>query len=108
MQVNPSETWLSDECDGTAFFPQEDGSFNLSSLKISLYTTLVVEGLALSVTMLPRLWPLAGPLASAPLIPWPPLVAVASTALGSIFIAEATPVLGSWFTGVDLGGLSDE
>ena len=43
MQVNPSETWLKDDCDGTAYFPEtEDGRFNLQS--IPPYVTLVVEG----------------------------------------------------------------
>ena len=37
------------------------------------------------------MWPVAGPLACVPVIPWPPLVAVASTTLGSILLAEALP-----------------
>ena len=37
------ETWLKDECDGTANFPEmEDGRFNLQN--IQPYTTLIVEG----------------------------------------------------------------
>jgi len=35
--------WLRDECDGTAYFPQE-GHFQLHSDSISTYTTLIVEG----------------------------------------------------------------
>ena len=54
MQVNPSETWLRDDCDGAAFFPQENGNFNLGSLGVSAYATLVVEGPALSASTLPR------------------------------------------------------
>ena len=41
--MEPSETWLRDECDGTAYFPQ-DGNFNLQTQAISEFTTLVVEG----------------------------------------------------------------
>ena len=48
LQVNPCETWLRDDCDGTAFFPQDDGSFDFDSLGVSAYTTLVVEGPALA------------------------------------------------------------
>ena len=54
MQVNPSETWLRDDCDGAAFFPQENGNLNLGSLGVSAYATLVVEGPALSASTLPR------------------------------------------------------
>lgn len=44
MQVDPSEAWLNDECDGTAYFPQEGGNFNLHTLGLGLYVTLIVEG----------------------------------------------------------------
>ena len=44
MQVDPSEAWLNDECDGTAYFPQEGGNFNLRTLGLGLYVTLIVEG----------------------------------------------------------------
>ena len=42
-QVDPSEAWLQDECDGTAHFPQEGGQFNLHSLGLAPYATLIVE-----------------------------------------------------------------
>lgn len=44
FQVNPSEVWLRDEIDETAYFPQQDGSFNLLGAGISSYTHLIVEG----------------------------------------------------------------
>ena len=34
--------WLRDECDGTVYFPEPDGDFDLHSLPE--YATLVVEG----------------------------------------------------------------
>ncbi len=74
MQVNPSETWLRDDCDGTAFFPLDDGNFNLSSLGVSSYATLVVEGPALSASVLPR---------SSILPRQPPSVTVSSTPTSS-------------------------
>ena len=43
LQVDPSEAWLRDNCDNTAYFPQ-DGNFNLQTHGLSEYTTLVVEG----------------------------------------------------------------
>jgi len=47
LQVNPSETWLKDDCDGTAYFPEiKDGHF--VSQNIPPYITLVVEGPTLS------------------------------------------------------------
>ena len=45
--MEPSETWLKDDCDGTAYFPQ-NGHFNLHTQSISEFTTLVVEGLSLT------------------------------------------------------------
>ena len=54
MQVNPSEVWLRDDCDGTAFFPQENGNFNLSSQGISPFAALVVEGPPMLASPLPR------------------------------------------------------
>lgn len=47
LQVEPSETWLRDDCDGKAYFPQ-DGNFNLQTQAISEFTTLVVEGPSLN------------------------------------------------------------
>ena len=38
-QVDPSEAWLQDECDGTAYFPQEGRQFNLHSLGLAPYAT---------------------------------------------------------------------
>ena len=44
-QVNPSETWLRDECDGSVYFPEQDGQFSdLRDSNITPYSTLVVEG----------------------------------------------------------------
>ena len=43
LQVDPSGAWLRDNCDNTAYFPQ-DGNFNLQTHGLSKYTTLVVEG----------------------------------------------------------------
>ena len=40
--MDPSETWLKEECNGLAFFPNENGHFSLQ--KITPYTTLLVEG----------------------------------------------------------------
>ena len=42
-QVDPSEVWLCDECDGTAYFPQ-DGHFNLHGANLSTFQLLIVEG----------------------------------------------------------------
>ena len=42
MQVNPSDVWLRDECDGSVCLPEQNGDFNLD--QIGPYTTLVVEG----------------------------------------------------------------
>lgn len=44
MQVDPSEFYLKDEIDGTTYFPQEDGSFNLLEEGLTLYANLLVEG----------------------------------------------------------------
>ena len=41
LQVDPAEVWLRDDCDGTAYFPQE-GHFHLHSMPT--YSMLVVEG----------------------------------------------------------------
>ena len=50
-QVDPSEAWLQDECDGTAYFPQEGGQFNLHSLGLAPYATLIVEGPEITASM---------------------------------------------------------
>ena len=42
MQVDPAEVWLQDDCDSTAYFPQE-GHFDLHTLGLP-YVTLNVEG----------------------------------------------------------------
>ena len=42
--MHPSETWLRDECDGSVYFPDPDGQFNLEDNRITPYSTLVVEG----------------------------------------------------------------
>ena len=44
FQVCPSEAWLRDEIDGTAHFPQPDGSFDLLGAGVSQYAHLMVEG----------------------------------------------------------------
>lgn len=46
MQVNPSDAWLRDECDGTVYLPEQNGDFKLD--QIGPYTALVVEGPTLS------------------------------------------------------------
>jgi len=43
LQVDPSEVWLREECDRTAYFPQE-GHFQLHSDSLSTHTMLIVEG----------------------------------------------------------------
>ena len=42
--MNPSEVWLRDEIDGAAYFPLQNGNFDLLSQGASRYATLVVEG----------------------------------------------------------------
>ena len=42
--MNPSEVWLRDEIDGAAYFPLQNGNFDLSSQGVSRYATLIVEG----------------------------------------------------------------
>ena len=44
LQVHPTETWLRDECDGSVYFPDQDGQFNLQDTTLTPYSTLVVEG----------------------------------------------------------------
>lgn len=44
LQVHPSETWLRDECDGSVYFPDPEGNFNLEDNRITPCSTLVVEG----------------------------------------------------------------
>ena len=44
LQVHPLETWLRDECDGSVYFPDQDGQFNLEDSDLTPYSTLVVEG----------------------------------------------------------------
>ena len=43
-QVDPSLAWLRDDCEDTAYFPQQDGNFNLESQALSPFCTLIVEG----------------------------------------------------------------
>ena len=43
LQVDSSNVWLRDGMDGTAYFPEEDGSFFLQG--IDTFTSLDVEGL---------------------------------------------------------------
>ena len=42
--MHPSETWLRDECNGSVYFPDPDGQFNLEDNRMTPYSTLVVEG----------------------------------------------------------------
>ena len=51
FQVNPSETYLRDEIDGTTYFPLQDGSFNLLEEGVMPYATLLVEGRSLDATV---------------------------------------------------------
>lgn len=51
MQVEPSDAWLQGECDGTAYFPQEGGSFNLHNFGLGSYAVFIVEGLDISATV---------------------------------------------------------
>lgn len=44
FQVSPSEAWLRDEIDDTAYFPQQDESFDLLGAGVTQYTHLIVEG----------------------------------------------------------------
>ena len=44
LLVNLLETWLRDDCDGSLYFPDQDGHFNLEANSIAPYSTLVVEG----------------------------------------------------------------
>lgn len=54
MQVDPSEAWLQDECEGTAYFPQEGGQFNLHTLGLAPYATLIVEGPEVAAAVAPQ------------------------------------------------------
>ena len=42
--MHPLETWLRDECDGSVYFPDQGGQFNLQDSDVGPYSTLVVEG----------------------------------------------------------------
>ena len=42
--MNPAESWLKDELDGTVYFPMPNGNFDLREQRISPYATLTVEG----------------------------------------------------------------
>lgn len=44
VQVNPSEVWLRDEIDGTAYFPLQDENLDLQSQGVLHYATLIVVG----------------------------------------------------------------
>jgi len=52
--VNPTEAWLRDEVDGTAYFPQADGNFHLEEARLPPYATLMVEGSIMPRSNLPR------------------------------------------------------
>ena len=42
MKVDPANVWLRDGVDGTAYFPEQDGTLNLDA--IDRFTSLEVEG----------------------------------------------------------------
>ena len=44
QQVNPEEVWLRDMDNGTAYFPAEDGCFNLKDSGVKYFQDLIVEG----------------------------------------------------------------
>ena len=44
QQVDPEEVWLRDMDNGTAYFPSEDGSFNLKDSGVKYFQDLIVEG----------------------------------------------------------------
>lgn len=46
LQVNPSDVWLRDECDGSVYLPEQNGDFKFEQLRP--YTTLMVEGPTIS------------------------------------------------------------
>jgi len=63
LQVNPADTWLRDECDSSAYFPDNDGLFDLQieGSSVGSYTTLIVEGATASARVSPAntsSWPL--------------------------------------------------
>jgi len=41
LLVNPAESWLKDELDGTVYFPMYNGHFDLREQRISPYATQV-------------------------------------------------------------------
>lgn len=51
--MNPSEVWLRDEIDGAAYFPLQNGNFDLQSQGVSRYATLIVEGPNVPVSTTP-------------------------------------------------------
>lgn len=48
--MNPSEVWLRGEIDGAAYFPFQNGNFDLQSQGVSLYATLIVEGPTVTIS----------------------------------------------------------
>ena len=48
--MNPSKVWLRDEIDGAAYFPLQNGSFDLQSQGVSCYATLIVEGPTVTIS----------------------------------------------------------
>ena len=46
FQVDPAEAWLRDEYDDISYFPNDDGSFDLSNN--TSFSTLMVEGPVIS------------------------------------------------------------
>ena len=48
LQVDPEQVWLRDMEDGSAFFPDSDGNFNLQSVGVQFFQDLEVMGLPLA------------------------------------------------------------
>ena len=48
--MNPSEVWLRDEIDGAAYFPLQNGEFDLQGQGVSRFATLTVEGPTLPIS----------------------------------------------------------
>ena len=75
LQVNPSEIWLRDECDDSAYFPDQDSQFNLQDCNITPYSTLVVEGATASglnmIACSPSQWPISQQQSFAFKFSWP-------------------------------------
>ena len=54
FQVDQSEAWLQDKCEGTAYFRQEGGLFNLDTFGLAPYATFIVEGSEVAAAVPPQ------------------------------------------------------